>query len=257
MSVIKAKHGTFKIDPRDRYVAGKLVADGTYSEDELALLGQCVSSDTDALIVGAHIGAFVVPLSRLCRKLVAIEANPATFELLAWNVKENGCANVELHFGAANDTGGGTLDLLCGTVNSGGSKRVPVHAFADYYEDNPQLAQTPTLRLDDVCAGREFELVHMDIEGSEIHAMRGAPKLLASTKYLSLEFISHHLTHVAGVTVEEWLAPIRPHFNTMLLPGCAANQRPHILLEPADWHEMLQNIVDAGVGIENLIFWRK
>lgn len=250
---VLAKHGRFVIDTRDRFVGGRLVNEGTYGDEELAVLGLCLTPESDALVVGAHIGALAIPLSRQCRRLVAIEANPFTFQLLERNVVLNERANIEVRYGAASDAVG-EIDFLCGTDNSGGSKRVPAKYYEEYYYDNPERVRVPTFRLDDLRG--PFDLIHMDIEGSEVFALRGAQELLPRVKYLSVEFISHHLTNVADVTVEEWLAPIRPHFNKMLLPGCAKNNRPHIFLDPQDWREMLQNIVDAGAGIEELIFWK-
>jgi FkbM family methyltransferase len=255
--LIAAKHGRFWIDPRDEFIGRRLEADGEYQEEELALLMTCLDPEKDAIVVGAHIGAFVVPMAKRCRWLVAVEANPDTCNLLVKNLIENQVGNVDVRYGAADQAGGKRLDFLCGTTNSGGSKRVPKTVRDDYVYDQPATVQVPTWKLDFLCSGMSPSLIHMDIEGSEVFALRGAQELLARTEYLSVEFISHHLTHVAGVTVDEWLAPIRPHFNHMLLPGDAKLKRPHAALEPADWKELLQSIVDAGVGIENLIFWRQ
>jgi FkbM family methyltransferase len=255
--LVSTKHGRFWIDPRDEFIGRRLEADGEYQEEELALLMTCLDPEKDAIVVGAHIGAFVVPMAKRCRWLVAIEANPDTFDLLELNRAENKANNVDTYYGAADDRGNCRINFLCGTANSGGSKRVPKTMRDDYVYDNPKQVWVPTFRLDDLCIEMSPSLIHMDIEGSEVFALRGAQELLARTEYLSVEFISHHLTHVAGVTVDEWLAPITPHFNKMLLPGDAKLNRPSIAIEPADWKEMLQNIVNAGVGVENLIFWRK
>jgi FkbM family methyltransferase len=255
--LIQAKHGRFWIDPRDEFIGRRLEQDGEYQEEELALLMTCLDPEKDAIVVGAHIGAFVVPMAKRCRWLVAIEANPDTFDLLELNRAENKANNVDTYYGAADDRGNCRINFLCGTANSGGSKRAPMTMREDYIYDNPEPKLVPTIKLDDLCRGMSPSLLHMDIEGSEVFALRGAQELLARTEYLSVEFISHHLTHVAGVTVDEWLAPVTPHFNKMLLPGDSKYNRPHVALEPADWKEMLQNIVNAGVGIENLIFWRQ
>jgi FkbM family methyltransferase len=254
--LVSTKHGKFWIDPRDEFIGRRLEADGEYQEEELALLMTCLDPEKDAIVVGAHIGAFVVPMAKRCRTLVAFEANPDTYDLLQLNVVENKLRNVVPFFGAV-DEHPHTVEFMCGTANSGGSKRVPKIMRDDYIYDNPKRVQVPAVRLDDLCRGMSPSLLHMDIEGSEVFALRGAQELLARTEYLSVEFISHHLTHVAGVTVDEWLAPVTPHFNKMLLPGDSKLKRPHVIIEPADWKELLQNIVNAGVGVENLIFWRQ
>jgi FkbM family methyltransferase len=254
--LVSTKHGRFWIDPRDEFIGRQLEQSGEYQEEELTLLMTCLDPEKDAVVVGAHIGAFVVPMARRCQWLTAVEANPDTYRLLNLTVRENKLRNVFLHHGAADETDD-AVEFLCGTANSGGSKRVPKTMRDDYVYDNPKQVWVPTFRLDDLCIEMSPSLIHMDIEGSEVFALRGAQELLARTEYLSVEFISHHLTHVAGVTVDEWLAPITPHFNMMLLPGDSKLNRPSVAIEPADWKEMLQNVVDAGAGIENLIFWRQ
>lgn len=254
--VVRTRQGDFVVDPEDEFIGQRMLREGAYAPNELALLASQITPESDVLICGAHVGAFAVPLSKWCKALVAVEANPVTYQILLMNLKLNECHNVEAHFGAVNDTDDKPLQFLCGTHNSGGSKRVPLHARADYTYDNPMEVSVPTLVLDKLCAGWQFDLMHLDIEGSEVFALRGAQTLLPHVKYLSVEFISHHLTHVAGVTVEEWLAPIRPHFNKMLLPGDTGLQRPHVVIEADDWQELLQNIVNADVGVEELIFWR-
>lgn len=251
--IVKTKHGRFAVDPRDVFIGQRIARTGEYGEEEIELLGTCIGPQSNVLIVGAHVGVLAVPLSQRCRSLVAVEANPDTYKLLVQNVALNERRNITTIFGAANDTAG-ELDFLCGTHNSGGSKRAPIVHNPDYFYDNPTTARVPAFRLDDRLSG-PFDLVHMDIEGSEVFAMRGARSLLSQVKYLSVEFISHHLTDVAGVTVDEWLEPIPSHFDTMLVPGSTQNKRPHIFLERADWHEMLQNIVNAGVGVEEVIFF--
>lgn len=251
------KHGLFKVDPRDEFIGRKLIETGEYQPEELAFLSQHVTPESNVLIVGAHIGAFAIPLSRLCGSLIAVEANPHTYNLLVDNVALNRCANIDTREFAASDTDGEALTFLCGTANSGGSKRLPVRQRADYVYDDPEMVTVFTRTLDSLFGALPFSLVHMDIEGSEVFALRGAQRVLSHTQFLSVEFISHHLTHVAGVTVEEWLEPIRPHFNMMAVPGSTERKRPHIFLEPEDWHEMLQNIVDSGAGVEGLMFWRK
>lgn len=255
--IVNARHGRFHVDPRDKFIAQKLICDGVYSESELEILLTCVKPDRDVVIVGAHIGSLAIPISLHCRTLLAVEANPYTFGMLADNVKLNGRSNIIPLCAAADVETGRQLNFLCGTVNSGGSKRMPKTLRGDYIMDDPERVKVKTVKLDDVCGLLQPSLVHMDIEGSEVFAMRGAPWLLAATEYLSIEFISHHLTDVAGVTVDEWLAPIEEAgFNKVMLPGDATLNRPTLAIEPEDWRPMLQSIVDAGVGIENLIFWR-
>jgi hypothetical protein len=43
--------------------------------------------------------------------------------------------------------------------------------------------------------------------------------ILSKTKLLSVEFIPHYLKNVSGVTVEQFLSVITPHFSKMTIPS--------------------------------------
>lgn len=62
--------------------------------EEIDRISQLIDRDAKLLVVGAHIGMVAIPVSRLCRELWAIEANPRTFELLQYNIKLNDGRNV-------------------------------------------------------------------------------------------------------------------------------------------------------------------
>ncbi|MGH7427267.1 MAG: hypothetical protein ACREJ4_02740, partial [Candidatus Methylomirabilaceae bacterium] len=59
----------------------------------------------------------------------------------------------------------------------------------------------------------------MDIEGSEYFALQGMQKILAHARVLVVEFLPHHLKNVSGVTVEQFLSVIPPHFRTLTIPS--------------------------------------
>lgn len=216
--LVRTEHGTFAVDPKDRGVGRRLLVDGAYNEAELARLAEYVSADADVLIVGAHVGALAIPLARRCRQLVAVEPNPTSYELLKTNLLLNDIKNVELLNVAASDKAG-AIEMLISTANSGGSKRVPKHSRGIYHYDSPDRVKVDAARLDDLLAGRSFQLVLMDIEGSEYFALLGMQTLLKSCPVLAVEFLPHHLRDVAGVTVQQFLEPISPHFDTLTVPS--------------------------------------
>lgn len=243
---IQTGRGYFIVDPDDRNVAREMLLTGDYSPDELELLLSYIRPDYKVLVVGAHIGAFAVPMARACRTLIALEANPFTYKLLDLNIKLNGLTNVKIGRFAAYHESNGEVEFLCNTHNTGGSKIRPLHMDAAYVYDSPALIKVPTVRIDDL--GGPIDFIHMDIEGGERNALRGAQKTLSQCRALSVEFIPHHLTRVAGITLQEWLDPIAPHFTHMLVPRLRA------LVEREDWTEMLQNMMDAGAEEPAVIF---
>ena len=65
----------------------------------------------------------------------------------------------------------------------------------------------------------EFDLVVMDLEGSEYFALRGMRRILAGAKHLIVEFLPHHLSSVAGVSVDDFVAEIEPFFDELFIPS--------------------------------------
>ncbi len=214
--VVKTDLGYFCLDPDDQLVSQELVDRGAYGMREIELARSHMDESARVLVVGAHIGTAAIPLSRTCRELVAVEANPATCELLRRNVLLNERRNITVIHAAANDRNG-SIEFVMNTHNSGGSKRMPKFRDAIYFYDNPKIATVPAHRLDDILDGA-FDLVFMDIEGSEYFAFLGMQRILAHARTLIVEFLPHHLARVAGVTVADFLAPLAPHFDSLAIP---------------------------------------
>ena len=245
--IVETEHGLFAVDPEDRVVGGQLAKQGRYAIQELERLKAIVSSQSNVLVVGAHIGALVIPLCRHCRTVVAVEANPATYRLLKINLLMNEVTNCRaLHVAASNEEG--ELDFLISRANSGGSKRVPLIHEYKYYYDKPKKVVVNARRLDDCLEDKSFDLIVMDIEGSEYFALQGMQKTLGSSKALAVEFLPHHLKNVAGIAVSEFVALIEPHFSSLTIPS--KNQR----VSRPDFRRALQAMYDRNEGDDGLIF---
>ncbi|HSH00239.1 MAG TPA: FkbM family methyltransferase, partial [candidate division Zixibacteria bacterium] len=135
--VVHTAQGVFAVAPEDQGVGGELLRAGRYGEEELKRLAGELTADSSLLVVGAHIGALVVPLSSLCRNITAIEPNPDSYELLKLNLAINSISNCETHNIAAGERAG-ELEFLLSRANSGGSKIVPRTRRWDYYYDKPE-----------------------------------------------------------------------------------------------------------------------
>lgn len=222
----ETEQGLFLVDPADFTIGRKLRHEGKYGVDELSRLGDLMTPESNVLVVGAHVGTLAIPLAKLARSVVAVEATPATFRLLELNLRLNEVNNCEALNIAASDSER-PVAFLAGHANTGGNKRRPYKTSRRYTFDNPDLITVPAGRLDDVLALREFDLIVMDIEGSEVFALLGMPRLLSAAKALVVEFVPHHLRDVANVTVEEFLAPISPHFSSLEAPACGRQAEQH------------------------------
>lgn len=247
--VARSSQGLFALDPRDRGVGRQLLLHGAYGTAELERLSKHVSESGRVLIVGAHIGTLAIPLARLCKELVAVEPNPDSNALLRVNLRLNGITNVKVLDVAASDRRG-TIEMLLSTANSGGAKRVPARANTVYTYDNPRVAQVPAARLDEVLEDHRFDLIVMDVEGSEYFALQGMPDVLAASTALAIEFLPHHLRNVSAVSVEQFLAPIRPQFSRLFVPSKSLN------VERAGFLPTLQTMFEADEGDDGLVFTR-
>jgi FkbM family methyltransferase len=163
------------------------------------------------LIVGTHVGALLIPLARLAREVVGIEANPETFELLKMNLALNGISNARVLSLAASDKRG-DLEFLLSRTNSGGSKIRPAVERQEFVYDDPKIATVNAARLDDVLCGQSFDLVLMDIEGSEYFALLGMQNILAEARNLVIELLPNHIENVAGISAEQFLKAIPESF---------------------------------------------
>ena len=215
--ITQSSNGLFAVDPGDLEVGEKL-RKGGFGLDEIERIKSLISDDSRVLIVGSHIGSLVIPISRHCKEIVAIEANPKTYELLSLNLRMNNIENVVSHNIAASEKTE-IITFFLNTVNSGGSKRAPKQSHFMYEYDSPERVEIQAHALDTHLSNHAFDLVLMDIEGSEFFALKGMPKILQECKSLIVEFLPHHLRNVAGVDAETFLKQIPERFTKVTIPS--------------------------------------
>ena len=243
------RNGLLLVDLEDQNVGRKLSFSGEYGWDEIERLRSYVTPASDVLFVGSHIGAIVIPVAKTCHSVVAIEANPRTFGLLQRNLLLNDCANVEAINRAASDKEE-ELQFLMNRVNPGGSKRMPkIHKYM-YFSDKPEVITVKASRLDDVLAGRSFDIIFMDIEGSEYFALGGMPRLLTGAKVLCMEFVPHHLKNVSSVSVAQLLALIEPYFSKLFIPS------KNLTANKDQFQPVLQHMYDHDQTDDGVVFTR-
>jgi FkbM family methyltransferase len=246
---VDAKNGVFLLDLTDQVVSKSLLETGEWAADDLERILTFVDSSSDVLVVGAHIGSLAIPIAKRVNKMVAIEANPYTFSLLKRNIELNGLANVEAHEVAASDV----FEKLCfliNTQNSGGTKRKPIITNEMYTYDNPEELLVNAVPLDNLLKDQVFDLIVMDIEGSEYYALKGMQNLLENTKALVIEFVPHHLKNVSNVSLEDFLSLLGA-FDIMHLPSKKINVPSQHFLN------VLQYLYDNDKSEDGLIFFKQ
>jgi len=203
--------GRFLI-PVDDFVVGKELAfKGAYQSADLDRILHLVDGNARVLFVGSHIGAYVVPVASRVATVVAIEANPDTFETLSLNVALNRLSNVQLIQGAAYDQEG-WLPFVKSTHNSGGSKLLPPGRQLEFFYDSPETVQVRTAPVDHWIALFRPTHVIMDLEGAEYHALAGMTRTLQICQTLVIEFVPNHVRNIARVSPEEFFQRIPSEF---------------------------------------------
>ncbi|MEA5421134.1 FkbM family methyltransferase [Spirulina sp. CCNP1310] len=245
--VVKTENGQFAIAPDDYEIGKALRKKGRYGQTEVETLKPYLMPQSRVLIVGAHIGTLVIPIAHQVAEVVAVEANPATYGLLTMNLALNHITNCQaINIAASNQTE--TLEFLINRANSGGTKRVPQLKKFIYYYDQPEIQRIPAVSLDEYLADQAFDVILMDIEGSEYFALLGMQRLLSHAQALMVEFLPHHLTNVSGVTVAEFVGAIAPHFSHLTIPSQG------IVLEQRDFIPHLEAMVIAQQGDDGILF---
>ena len=94
----------------------------------------------------------------------------------------------------------------------------------------------------------KFDLVFMDIEGSEYFALKGMQNTLRRTENLVIEFISHHLKNVANISVSEFVSVIEPYFQFLYVPTLEE------YFQHAEFEKALTNMYNRGIDDDGIVF---
>lgn len=201
-------------------------------------------------MLGGYIGSLVIPLAKLCPELTVFEANPYSFELLNKNLLLNKIYNVHTYNKAANHEHK-PIKFLISKDNSGGSKRLPLIKANGYFYDNPQEINVDGIVLDSFLKHKSFDLVFVDIEGSEYFAFKGMQNIFKQSKVLITEFVPHHLRNVASVSVFDFWSTLDPYFDQMYIP----KTRKHFNGSKTIFNQ-LSRMFNADENHDNLIFMK-
>jgi len=197
------------VDPRDFNVSRFLLTHGAYDWTEIEWLSRILGSSSRIVFVGAHIGAWLVPMTLRSgsRDVVAFEPSPRNHRLLNLNLALNGIQGISVHRLAAGDAEE-IVRFTENRINSGNSR---ISASGE--------VEVPVSRLDAILAdGPRIDLMVMDTEGFEVRALRGASATLAKTSYLYVEYAPEQLLE-QGSTPGEFIDLAGERFSSMYLAG--------------------------------------
>jgi FkbM family methyltransferase len=208
----ETKNGTLAVDPADFNVSRQLLTRGEYDWKEVKLLSRLVGSTSRIAVVGAHIGAVLIPLMHLAkvRCAIAYEPSPRNYKLLRMNLAQNGLGTVVNAKNIAVGERSGYARFTENPINTGNS-RLSAHG------GNVEVV-LDTLDATIPDDWESIDLIAMDVEGAEVRAMRGAPRTLEKTRFLYVEFAPEQLQE-QGSTVSEFVELAAANFRSAYIMG--------------------------------------
>lgn len=192
----------------DEGVSDAILKVGRWEPRVAAFLMANMSTNGVFLDVGANVGYFSVMIADILERVslngtgrvIAVEANPLVTPYLMATVIENGLDHrIQVCPYAVSDrTGLVQINRDFGN-NLGGT------TIREIDKSGAECSIVPCARLDDILAGvSRIDLVKMDIEGSELLAMKGFERTVAKfSPDIIMELNKDCLRGVSGVSVED------------------------------------------------------
>lgn len=183
-----------EIDPLvETTIDQQLYLYGDYERSVLNMMGRLLRHDDGVLDVGANIGLMSCHAARFAGQVVALEPSRPTYERFVRNIDLNSLRNVEpLQIAAGLDSG--QLPMYYRPeIGMGGS------TMRDLDREPDEMVTVA--RIDDIVS-RSITFMKIDIEGYELEALMGAPRLLATQPIVCME----HSRLVPKSTAQESVA---------------------------------------------------
>ncbi len=179
-----------------------------------AVIERWCEPGTIALDVGANIGCTAILLSQVASAVHAFEAVPSTCEVLERNVGLHGGGRVRVHrFGLGDEPGTVTFTRRAG--NRSGAFVDTVHEHLDDHVSEVGEIRVLDSMADDL--GGRVGFVKIDVEGFELHVLRGARRFLAEHRPTVVLEMNHYCLNVfQRLSVPDFLDEMRSIFPTLL-----------------------------------------
>jgi FkbM family methyltransferase len=226
------------VDTRDNLLAPWLLLDGLWESHATGWMQRVLKPGDTFVDVGANVGYFTLLAASLVGdtgRVAAVEAHPELFGLLRRNLVMNGHQHsVRLWQRAAWSEQ--TSLLFHRRVNYSANSSVgslPAAALAEL-GDEEDAVEVQAARLDDLLGdlGR-VDVMKIDVEGAEVHALRGMDGILSANPGLTLmlEWSPGQLIQV-GDSPEALVEILREHgFGLRLMERDLARIEPAELLD--------------------------
>ena len=226
--VLKTIHGVkLQIDPSvDKGVELSLFETGTYEKGTIQLLGKFLKPGSTFLDIGANIGLMSSIASKYVGehgKVLAVEANPKTVELLQHNLALNDCKNVEIFSLALGKEPGKATLYENWNVNRGGASLLA--------QEESEGIEVPVDTIDDLFKNDRIDVLKIDVEGFELEVLKGGIDVLKKQQPVLIIEVSEQRENIAGVSPKEIADFVRTLGNYKLYKQKGTKERRSALVE--------------------------
>lgn len=172
------------------FVSKKIMQDGYYEPETVALVEQLLAPGMVFVDAGTHCGQYTLVAARQigpAGQVHSFEPDPQTFAILQKNIAMNKLGNVQANRVALADRVA-TLDFYLGHDRNFGANSLAANVF-----NSNHAIQVATRPLDDYLQEQQVEqvdLVKIDVEGAELAVLQGSRALLSGRHrpFLIIEF---------------------------------------------------------------------
>jgi FkbM family methyltransferase len=201
------------VRPGDPDPIGQSIAEGTFAfPPPFLALFALMRPGWRVLDLGAHIGTFSLAAAAQGCEVVSVEASPWNMTLLQASVQKNSFKRIQVANVAVSDHSG-TLEF----IQAGPFGLVANPALPD------ATITVPAITVDDLLVQMGWDrvdLIKMDVEGSEVAAIRGMPRLLSRTDAPVILYESNgHTLHYFDETPRSLLAAFEKLGYRSYIPG--------------------------------------
>ena len=178
---IRTKDGiTMYLNPNDKAVSYFLSKEMVWEPFETEIMKNFFKSNTVFADIGAHIGYYSLLCASIAKqgKVFSFEPVKENFEILKKNVGVNNFKNIIISDSAISDTDSPKILYLSNENNTGDNR-----FFSDNFREIPENRlelKVKCITLDQFLVNYKIKpnIIKMDIQGAELHALKGMKKTL-------------------------------------------------------------------------------
>lgn len=194
----------------DSHISSTIYWAGCYSASQLRLLDRILRADMTFVDAGANEGEQTLFAAKRLRagKVIAFEPNPQIFAMLEKNLALNGFGNTKLEQLGLGDQAGEVSLFASDSRSADGSFNLGLSTLHAREGVSTSVASIRVDTLDNYCAReglKRLDVLKIDVEGSELAALRGAVRTLEALKPRLIIEVNETTSRAGGYEAREIL----------------------------------------------------